>query len=123
MVLFTKWKREAGTFKHHFITRKSYKDMSWMVFLVVGVALTYLKMDSSRRFDQGRSGLDCYEHHFANIRMRYQSDSLIDCEVGTVNAQTSRSNTFTTKSNASTAGTRKETRNELFAPIIRKEKK
>ena len=120
LVLFTEWKREAGSLKFHFITRESYEDMSWMVFAVVGVASTYLKTDSSRRFDQGRSGSDCCEHHFANIRMRYQSASLIDCEVGTANAQTSRSNTFTTKSNASTAGTRKETRNELLAPIIRK---
>ena len=66
------------------------------------------KTDGSRRFDQGRSGSDCCEHHFTNIRMRYQSASLIDCQVGTANAQSSRSNTFTTKSNANTAGSRKE---------------
>ena len=122
LALFTDWKKEAGSSKHQFITRESYEDMTWMVYAVVGVASQYLKEDGHRNFDQGRSGSDCCEHHFANIRMRYSSASLIDCEVGTANAQTSRSNTFTTKSNANTAGARKETKNELFAPLTRKKR-
>ena len=84
---------------------------------MVGVALKYLKSDGSRNFDQGRSGSNCYELHFANIGMRYQSTSLIDYKVGTANAETSRSSTSTTKSNANTAGTKKKTANKLFAQI------
>ena len=90
-------------FKERTITSESYENLTWMVFSVIGVATTFLEEDGSKMFDQGRSGSDVLEHHFSNIRSKYPSATLYNCEIGTANAQACRSNTFNTKSGGNTA--------------------
>ena len=93
-----------------------------MVFAVVGVSTLYLKTDGSCKFDQGRSGSDCCEHHFGNIRMRYTSANVQNCEHATAKATTSRSNTFNITGRTNTSGARKETKSELFSTMYKKGK-
>ena len=76
LALFFDWNEECGKFKERFIPRESYEDFIWMVFAVIGVSVFYLEIDGSCVFDQGRSGSDCCEHHFGNIRMRYTSANI-----------------------------------------------
>ena len=120
LTLLNDWKKEAGKFKERFITNESFEDLTWMVFGVVGVSMTYLKADKQYVFDQGRSGSDCCEHHFGNIRMRYNSANLQNCEYATAKAKTSRSCTFSVESKTNTAGARKETKSELFQEMFKK---
>ena len=87
---------------------------------VAGVTFKYLKDDKSFVFDQGRSGSDCCEHHFGNIRMKYNSANIQNCEHGTAKATTARSCSFSIKSRTNTSGARKETQAELFEPMYKK---
>ena len=122
LAIFTDWKKEAGKFDERFIPIQSYEDMTWMIFSVVGISILYLNEDGSLVFDQGRSGSDCCEHHFGNIRMRYGSANILNCELATGKATSSRSCTFVAVSRTNTAGARKETTSELFDPLIKKGK-
>ena len=118
--IFAAWKKEADSNKEHFITPESYEDMTWMIYAVIGVAVTHLSDDGSKKMDQGRFGSDVCENHFSNNRTKYPSASLVDCEVGTANSQSSRTHTFSTKTGSNTSGSRKETETEIFAQIHRK---
>ena len=120
--LFTTWKQEPGSKKENFITSESYDDLVWMVYAVVGVATHYLDEDGKKTMDQGRSGSDVLENHFSNNRTKYSSASLHNCNVGTANAQASRTHTFSTKTGTNHSGTRKETQVEIFSEIQRKKK-
>ena len=120
MKIFTTWKNEAVNKKESFIAPESYEDMTWMVYAVVGVAITYLSDGSRKQMDQGQFGLDVCENHFSNSRSKYPSVSLIDCEVSTENSQSSRIHTFLTKTGPNTSGSRKETETEIFSKIHRK---
>ena len=120
LALFNDWKKEAGKFKERFITSERFENLTWMIFAVVGVSITYLSKEKIHVFDQGRSGSDCCEHHFGNIRMRYNSANQQNCEHATAKATTSRSCTFTTQARTNTSGARKETKTEVFAPLFKK---
>ena len=97
LALFTEWKEEAGKFDERFIPTQSYKDLTWMIFSVVGISILNLKEDGTLVFDQGRGGSDCCEHHFGNICMRYGSANIHNCESATGKATASRSCTFVAK--------------------------
>ena len=51
--IFTAWKKEAENDKEHVIIPESYEDMTLMIYTVVGVAVTYLSDDGSKKVDQG----------------------------------------------------------------------
>ena len=113
--IVTTWKKETVNNKEQFITLESYEDMTWMMYAVIGVAVAYLKEDGSKRMDQGRFGSDLCENHFSNNRSKYTSTSLIKCEVGAANSQSSRTHTFSTDTGLNTAGSRKETETDIFS--------
>ena len=47
--IFAVQKKEAESNKEHFITPESYEDMTWMIYAFVGVAVTYLSDDGSKK--------------------------------------------------------------------------
>ena len=120
LALLNVWKKKAGKFKERFITNESFEDLTWMVYGVVGVSMTFLKADKKYVFDQGRSRSDYCEHHFGNIRMRYNNANLQNCEYATAKAPTSRSCKFSVKTRTNTSGARKKTKSELFQPMFKK---
>ena len=42
LAMFNNWKKEAGKFKESFNTSESFDDLTWMVYAVVGVSISYL---------------------------------------------------------------------------------
>ena len=70
METFDMWELESGEDKRHFITKKSYEDLIYLVVGIVGLASTYLKPGGSRTIVQSCSGSNVVEHEFAGICQR-----------------------------------------------------
>ena len=71
-------------------------------------------------FDKDCSGSGRCNHHFGNIRIRYNRANLQNCEYATAKATSSHSCIFFTRSKTNTSGARKENKSKLFQPMFKK---
>ena len=113
------WKNEKRRIKGYnkwFIPNSSYEDLGWLVFGLGGLAGTYLLDDKSRTLDQSKSGSDTCEHAFAAMRNANSNPTLSDARM-LIRKESGKSMTFSICSRANTAGGKRETWGELFAPL------
>ena len=120
LLIFCEWKHEAGTDEKKDISWQSHEDLCWLVFGIVGKAVTYLKEDKSRTMNQHADGTDDCEHEFAHMKGKNNKPTQKDCREMTSRATGVRSAVFTTVNKSNTRGDKDIYCDEITSKLKRK---
>ena len=118
-----KWIDEACDKYDNYITWQCHKNLSWLIYSIIGIARTYLKEDKSRRICQRKSGTEDYEYEYVGARLRNPKPTQGDMRKITARRIGTRtSGAYTNLNSSNTSEYKAIYVNELIKPIPKNRK-